>query len=146
MSFRLFLAKGSKPIMALTGIGMSMYGTYEWNKTKKALKIDDTMSMKDMEAMFHEIDRDKSGYIDERELMKYLKERKVEGIGPYEVHAMMVSADESKDGKISFAEWKDLIKGTHEASHPGQKMVPAPGRGSAPKVKVDTHAVGDRAK
>lgn len=147
MSFRLLLAKGSKPLMALTGLGVSLYGTYEWNKTKAALGVDKGMSQKDMEAMFHKIDKDGSGFIDEKELLAYLKEEKIQGVGPYEVHAMMLAADETKDGKINFAEWKDLIKGTHEAAPlPGKKMTPTASGGVAPKPKVDTHVMGDKKK
>ena len=134
--------------MALTGLGVSLYGTYEWNKTKAALGVDKGMSQKDMEAMFHNIDKDDSGFIDEKELLAYLKEKKIQGVGPYEVHAMILAADETKDGKINFAEWKDLIKGTHEAAPlpAGKKMAPTASGGVAPKPKVDTHVMEDKKK
>lgn len=141
MSFRLALMKGSKPMLALATLGMSAYGTYEWNKTKSSLHLHAGMSVKDMDAIFKEIDTDKSGFITEEELLKYLQDKKIQGIGKYEAHAMVVAADETKDGKISYTEWQDLIKGTHNASHPGDKMAPHPTAPGVPKSKVDTHVI-----
>ena len=135
----MFLIKGSKPMAMASGLIASVYGTYQWNKTKDALHLDKGMSKEELEKVFHEIDKDNDGFIEEKELLNYLKSKGVQKVGAYEVHAMMEAADETKDGKLSLEEWRDLIRETHNVG-PGQKMVPKRGDNKvAVKSKIDPH-------
>ena len=140
MSFRMFLVKGAKPLIMTSGLFFGLYGTYQWNRTKESLHLDKGMSKEDLEKVFHDIDTDGSGYIEEKELLNYLKKKGVKQIGEYEAQAMMEAADETKDGKLSLEEGRDLIRGTHNVG-PGQKMVPKqrPAGEGGVKSKVDPH-------
>jgi hypothetical protein len=128
------LAKFGKPLMAMGALVGSAYGTYNWNKTKQDLHLDKSMSKVELHKVFAAIDTDNSGFIDEKELLAYLKSKGVK-VNGFQVHEMMKVADETKDGRISLAEWDDLVRETHEALHPGAKMVPTPNSSSSTPTK-----------
>jgi hypothetical protein len=128
------LAKFGKPLIAVVTVAGSAYGTYNWNKTKKDLHLDKGMSKEELHKVFAAIDKDNSGFIDEKELHAYLKSKGVK-VNGFQVHEMMKVADETNDGRISLAEWEDLVRETHEALHPGAKMVPTPTSSSSTTKK-----------
>jgi len=99
----------AKPFIAATGVGVTSYGAYQWKEAKKVLNLDENMSCEEMMKLFDEIDEDHSGDIDTDELHAALLIRGLD-VGKFGLQAMMQTADEDDDGKISREEWVHIIK------------------------------------
>ena len=141
MSFRIFLLKGVKlPLLALGSLFVSGYGAYQWHRTKEILSLGNSMSEEKIETIFQEIDVDGNGLISEEELLRYLQKNRIKRIGKYDVHAMMVSADETKDGNLSLEEWRDLIKETHTVG-PGTKIQSKISSGNKDSAKFEMKSI-----
>ena len=104
MVFKLAMLKLAKPVGILVFGAASAYGYQQWDRAQKSLHIDTTKGDSDIMAIFDNIDKDKSGFIDEEELKDELAKTNIK-ISWVQLKALMLAADEDHDGKISKKEW-----------------------------------------
>ncbi len=150
MSFKLFLIKGAKPLLAAVAVAGSAYGYKEWEKAKVAMKISD--NEKDMVALFDKIDHDHSGSIDKKELKEALAAAGI-NVNKIALEAMMHAADEDHDGTISKQEWIHMcqrinIPHPDHTFHPNMQKVDHSGDVTRPVMKEEmwkeTHGRHDK--
>lgn len=140
MSFKLFLLKAARPVMAVGAIAVTGYGYKQWERAKNALHL--SANEAEMVTLFHKIDTDMSGHVSRDKLRTALDQAGLHLYSP-QITAMMKSADENHDGTINEEEWLHLCsKILHKDIQ--KHHVPAYHAAEAPKYPIVKPKVGGK--
>jgi predicted MarR family transcription regulator len=115
---------------------------YEWKRAQHALHLDGK-NLDELSQIFDEIDVDKSGSIDLKELDQALKKTH-QKFGRIQLDAMMNSVDANHDGKISREEFLNVCHAEHNQSTHIPQLNLSTNSSHPPKLTDDLKDVFDK--